>query len=1001
MITVTLKNHFLSNDTPLAVILLIALAKVYLKTATASNFDSKSDTVRSLLLTFTTVIQWGTFNLLWGIDMKKFRQFLEIATQETDEARRRKLLNILLSAFMIVDILALLFTVYLDVTGSETDAIVQSLYEMCAALGVGFGCLFLINRYWTSRLASLLFALFVAIAIAWNAGFELLLLGSVFLAFAVPILIASFLVYPWAGFLMAGLVSVWLMVGMVALGEIPSLTAVLGYFSVATIAWLSSRSLEQVLRALRLVNSELDQRVAARTAELTVINVQLQQEIAERERVAKALRESEARYRNLFDNAPVGIGLGNRQGTILAYNAALMRIMGYVSAPDLQNFDARLAYANPEDRELLVHTLYEVGYVNNFDIALRRQDGTILDADLTVIPYSEADPQIWQIVVIDVTHRKQMEAVLRQARDELELRVQERTAELISSNMALEAEIVERKRIETALRESEARYRTLIDMSPDSIVVCNLDGIITMGNRQSATLYGTSTPETLVGHNVFDFVAPEDRERALAYTQETLEHGAVHNLEYMCFRSDGNRYPGEISAALIPDAEGKPTAFVGITRDITARKKAEGAVKRHNQELQAMNVIANSLNQTHDLEKLLHLVLPEILKVIGFDTGWIELLQIEQAQDNPIVIAQSGCPVSPPGGIIPAALYEKMLRHIYEEGTLILLEDVPAKPWLRHNGNAQALTFPVAALPIKSQERVIGMVGMAGIMDCQPRSFAAADMQLLTIISHQIGMAIENIRLFKETAEIAALRELDRLRSELIANFSHDLRTPLGLIKMSCTTLLRDDVHFDHQTQQELLEDIESQTDTLSDITDNMLNLARLESGQLQLNKQSTDLEQLTQAILGTMKGRFARHTVKALFPEAPIVADVDPKYITELLHNLLDNAIKYSPDGGEITVAGEIQDTNIAIHVRDQGVGVPPELLGKIFERFYRIDNQATRHISGVGLGLPLSQGIAKSHGGHIEVESTPGQGSTFSLILPSSVTHVQQSSLPLSEGR
>ncbi|HOU14852.1 MAG TPA: PAS domain S-box protein [Anaerolineae bacterium] len=931
--------------------------------------------------------------------MKKVQQFFQLTSRETDEARRRLLLRILLVCVGIADVVVLFFALYLDMANLETHALIQSLYETCLLLGAGIIFLYFISRFWSSRLAGALFALSLFSIITWSAGFELLLSGNVFLAFTIPILLASFLVYPWAGFIVAALTSMMITLGTTAVGEVVSLPGILGYFAVATIAWLSSWSLEQTLYELQLVNSELDQRVAARTAELTVINTQLQQEVAERERVTRALRESEARYRSLFASAPVGIGLGTRQGNLLAYNPELLRMMGYVSAPDLRNFDAPSVYANPVDRERLLQALYKDGYVKNYEIALKRQDGAIIDADLTVAPYSEDDPNVWQIVLVDITQRKQMAEALRQARDELELRVQERTAELSASNAALEAEIVERKRIEAALRESEARYRTLIEISPDSIVVCNLDGTITMWNQQSMVLYRASPSVTLLGKNVFDFVVPEDRERALAYTRETLEHGAVHNVEYACFRIDGSRYPGEISAAIIPDAEGKPVGFIGITRDITTRKKAEEVIKRHNQELQALNVIANALNQTHELEKLLNLVLPEILKVLGLDTGWIELLRTESAQVNPLVISQSGCSDPSLSGLIPATLREKVHHRIYVEGATVVLEDVQAEPWLRRNDAAQPLSFPVVVLPIKTQEHTTGMLGVAGVVNCRPRSFDAADIQLLTIISSQIGLAVENIRLFEETAEIAALRELDRLRSELVANFSHDLRTPLGLIKMSCTTLLRDDVEFDHQTQRELLEDIESQTDMLSDIINTMLDLARLESGQLQLNKQRIDLAQLTHAVVEAMKGRFVHHTVKSVFPAAPLLADVDPKYIAELLRNLIDNAIKYSPGGGEIVVAGEISGDHIVIRVSDHGIGIPQEALGKIFERFYRVDNDISRRISGVGLGLPLSQGIAMAHGGYIKVESALGQGSTFSLILPSSITHAQQSPAIVSE--
>ena len=290
-----------------------------------------------------------------------------------------------------------------------------------------------------------------------------------------------------------------------------------------------------------------------------------------------------------------------------------------------------------------------------------------------------------------------------------------------------------------------------------------------------------------IGHNVFDFIVPEERERALTYTQATMKDGTVHSVEYALCRMDGSRYPAEISAALIPDVAGKPSAFIGIVRDITARKRSAEAITRHNQELLALNAIATTLNQTRELGRFLDLVLPEILKVLGIDTGWIELFQTEQVQDTPVVVTQSGCPHPPPEGLLPPPLHEALLEHIRNHGTHILVEGVHGAP----GADLPALVFSVAAFPIKMQTHGIGMLGIAGLMDCRPRPLTPEDVWLLTTISYQIGIAIENIRLLKETVEIAALRELDHLRSELIANFSHDLRTPLGLIKMSYDLVAR------------------------------------------------------------------------------------------------------------------------------------------------------------------------------------------------------------------
>ena len=234
--------------------------------------------------------------------------------------------------------------------------------------------------------------------------------------------------------------------------------------------------------------------------------------------------------------------------------------------------------------------------------------------------------------------------------------------------------------------------------------------------------------------------------------------------------------------------------------------------------------------------------------------------------------------------------------------------------------------------------------------------------------------------------DITHLKELDRIKSEFVAAVSHDLRTPLGLIKMSCTTLMRDDVQFDHETQTACLEDIETQVDTLTEIVDNMLDLARIESGGLKLNKHPLDVTTLAREVVNALQTRLTHHTITLDFPNAPLIADGDQHHISAVFRNLLDNAIKYARKGTAITISGRVEDNHVLVQVNDHGFGIPAESVEKVFERFYRVESKATRHIRGVGLGLAVCRGIIKAHKGKIWVESVPGEGSTFSFTLPAS---------------
>jgi PAS domain S-box-containing protein len=232
--------------------------------------------------------------------------------------------------------------------------------------------------------------------------------------------------------------------------------------------------------------------------------------------------------------------------------------------------------------------------------------------------------------------------------------------------------------------------------------------------------------------------------------------------------------------------------------------------------------------------------------------------------------------------------------------------------------------------------------------------------------------------------EVEILREVDQIRSELIANVSHDFRTPLGLIKILCTTLLREDVKFDPQTYREFLQDIEVEANHLEGLVTNVLDLSRIENGRLQLNKSPTILNPLIEETISAMRIRSDKHQLIHKLANMPLMASVDPQRIEEVLRNLIDNAMKYSPDGGNITIEGYEQSSEIVLVVHDEGIGIPADEVDKVFERFYRGSNTNVRTISGTGLGLAVCQGIIKAHDGRIWAESALSKGSSFYITLP-----------------
>lgn len=232
--------------------------------------------------------------------------------------------------------------------------------------------------------------------------------------------------------------------------------------------------------------------------------------------------------------------------------------------------------------------------------------------------------------------------------------------------------------------------------------------------------------------------------------------------------------------------------------------------------------------------------------------------------------------------------------------------------------------------------------------------------------------------------DVTAEKELERMREEFVSTLSHELRTPLTSIKAYAATLLRQDVDFDQETQREFLAIIEGEADRLARLIRDLLDTSRAESGRLQLRTSDVDISSLLESVLEKMKTQAGSHHLRLEPLNGPIPVRADPDRIEQVITNLLDNALKYSPAGTTITLSVRIADREVVVGVSDQGIGIPEEHQPHVFEKFHRVQDERSRHVQGTGLGLYLCRKIVEAHGGRIWLESKPGQGSTFLFSLP-----------------
>lgn len=233
-------------------------------------------------------------------------------------------------------------------------------------------------------------------------------------------------------------------------------------------------------------------------------------------------------------------------------------------------------------------------------------------------------------------------------------------------------------------------------------------------------------------------------------------------------------------------------------------------------------------------------------------------------------------------------------------------------------------------------------------------------------------------------AKFRELGRLERVRIDFVANVSHELRTPLTAIKGFVETL-RHGALEDPEAARRFLDIIQRHTDRIIALVDDLLTLSQAEGPGPQLSMGGLDLADLIEEVAQGLQPRAAEKRLALtldLQRPAPLAGDRDR--LAQVLSNLLDNAVKYTPEGGTVTVTLAREGEAWTIRVADTGIGIPPAHQARIFERFYRVDKARSRDMGGTGLGLAIARHIAQAHGGGISVSSSPGKGSAFTLRLP-----------------
>lgn len=668
-------------------------------------------------------------------------------------------------------------------------------------------------------------------------------------------------------------------------------------------------------------------------------------DVTERKCMEEALRESEQKFRMIFTNANDGIVYLNPEGAITEVNDRVLTMFGKRREEVTGKRFYEVNFVPPEEMGRIIEwfrlTLETGEALEPTEFEIRRPgDGAVLYAETSAsVIKKDGSVQGVLILVRDITHRKQ---------------------------------------IEGALRDSEARWRSLAENIPDIITTVDREGTILFANHAPAGM----AKERVMGTNIVRYLCIADEREALQNAiRRVFDTGrAVSDYEIRAYGPDGSiRW---YSCCIGPiQQDGRTVAVNVIAADVTGRKNSEEEVLKRNRELMALNTIAQTISESIDLDEILTNTLKKTAELLHIRHGAFLILRRGALFTR---IQEGRMPDW--GTLIPRGHNGESLTHLaLRSGEPFFIESLedslesppPEAVRIILEERLKSAMF----VPLKARRDVLGIM-CAATQD--ERVFTPEERELLKTIGHQVSTAIENAQLLEDASRAEALEELDKLRTALLASVSHELRTPLTAIKGIASSLTQPDIVWDAETQQDFLTTIERESDILTRIVEDLMKMSQIEAGLLTLEKKRSRVSSIVSQLHNQLRTLAKNHQIEVKVSRRLPAVYVDEVRIGEVITNLVGNAAAYSDPGTRILLEARRLPGEIVISVSDEGIGIPEEHLEKVFDRFYRLESGVARRRGGTGLGLAICKGIVEQHGGRIWAESTVGKASKFSFSLP-----------------
>jgi len=320
---------------------------------------------------------------------------------------------------------------------------------------------------------------------------------------------------------------------------------------------------------------------------------------------------------------------------------------------------------------------------------------------------------------------------------------------------------------------------------------------------------------------------------------------------------------------------------------------------------------------------------------------------------------------------------------VAQKGKPLLIQDISKDKRFTKKEKGRYSTDSLLSVPLKAKGKTIGVLNVNNKK--QKAIFTQADLKLLTALADEAAIAIQNAKLYEELVQAnERLKELDKLKSGFVANVSHELRTPLAIIRNFIFAFQQEIGGTVSGRQKDYLARVEDNLGRLERLIDNLLDLSKMEAGRFELRKARSDLLSIAKKVTESLQKKGEEKGVRLEFSAEPVPSTyLDQDRVTEVVTNLVDNAIKYTPRGGSVTVGLKKEDGGLLLSVQDTGIGIKQKDQEKLFEKFRQFGASPHKE-KGVGLGLAIAKEIVELHHGKIRVASEEGKGSTFVAIFP-----------------